>query len=338
MTTTKKRAVKSIEVDTFQWAEMINSQFGPKSEALRCVLNVILRYMRRRNRAWPSQELIAQRAQKSRRQTQRLLDKARFDGWLFVELMRRTDNGKNWKVSVYVPTVPASLSDHVKIGEWEEDPTYRNDERELDPVLTPERGDTQMTPRQHNDRENKDNATPHRGDTQMTPPSGTEPASVAEGHGGDIQMTLRDTSVTPALRHRGVISDTSWRHLEPIEAPFEAHGGVISGTSWRHPDGALSERELGGTKREPRGERAAGAAPTSPAPISRASTESPTETPTKTPSPDPATESNERFEKLCKAIQGMPEADDATIRLCVHGSTEDEVRFARRRLARKEAG
>jgi hypothetical protein len=176
------KPAQSIDVDIYQWGEMINSRFGPSSEALRCVLNVLLRHMGRRNGAWPSQITIADRSQKSRRQTQRLLDEAQLTGWLKVQLMRRTDNGSNWKVSVYRATVPAGLADYVPPRPGEDDPTYRNDENAV-PELTPERedtalsaprtngGDTQMTPRQQNDRENKDNAAPHRGVTQMTPPS-----------------------------------------------------------------------------------------------------------------------------------------------------------------------
>jgi len=62
-------------------------------------------------------------------------------------------------------------------------------------------------------------------------------------------------------------------------------------------------------------------------------------TPTPSPSPKPDAVFEERIEKICRVIQAMPpETDDEHIKRCVYESTSGEVRIARRRLARKEAG
>ena len=52
------------------------------------------------------------------------------------------------------------------------------------------------------------------------------------------------------------------------------------------------------------------------------------------PTPTPATENDRRLDRLCRVIQDMPEADDPTVKICVHGSTLGEVRIARRMIAK----
>jgi hypothetical protein len=306
-----KPMAECIDVDAYQWRKMLMSPHGPRSQNARLVALAIHMHMSGDNpEAWPSQELIAECSQVSVRQTRRLIEQLQSTGWLKVQLMRRAEGGHNWKLSVYSPTVPAHLAEHVPPRPWEEDPTYRRTDTKR-PTFTPEGPDTQMSA-----------ASPEGPDTQMSSPStsGTPERSVTRHEGADISDEGAD------------ILDPSTGHLTPKVRTFSTKDRT-SGC----PTNSYLNSE--GTKKESKKERAAGAAPVGeseilriiprPRPEGGATAMTPCEA-RPILRPDPPTDSPEdRIAKLRKLIASLPDWPDEQIRQSYPSATLEEVRQAR---------
>jgi hypothetical protein len=100
-------------LDRWSWCDLIASKHGPTDPSTRLVLLVISLHMNAQGeRAWPSQNHVAERSALSVRSVREHLKRAESAGWISVKQRRQA--GRAWFVSEYRPAVPPALLDLVK--------------------------------------------------------------------------------------------------------------------------------------------------------------------------------------------------------------------------------
>lgn len=126
---------RGIDVDEWQWREMLLSEHGPSSPSERLVALVIYTHMSSgKPFAWPSQETIARRSQLSGRQVRRLTQNLSDAGWLCAKaggpsFQRR--NPKGWRITTYSPYVPEHLEQFVPQRPFKSSLTYVREDTQM---------------------------------------------------------------------------------------------------------------------------------------------------------------------------------------------------------------
>jgi len=125
--------MQPVEVDAWQWRQMMLSEHGPPKENARLVALAVARDVGVSQRdAWPAQKTIARNAQVGLRTAQRLLTELAEQGWCVRG--RGPTTGKGWALTAYTFTVPAHLEEFIPAHPWEDDPTW---ERGVKDVASP---------------------------------------------------------------------------------------------------------------------------------------------------------------------------------------------------------
>jgi hypothetical protein len=105
--------VERISVSPWQWRQALLDRHAPSEPAARVVALVVEAHMSRNEAvAWPSQQEIAARARLSERTVRRAIDALDKCGWIKRRLEKRP--GRQWKLTIYEPAVPATLAHTIK--------------------------------------------------------------------------------------------------------------------------------------------------------------------------------------------------------------------------------
>jgi hypothetical protein len=117
----------ALEIERWQWRELIASEHGPADPSTRLVLFVIALHMNQRgDNAFPSQATIARRTALSERSVRTHLARAAKAGWIQISQKRRA--GQAYFVNQYVATIPDKLAGLCASKPWEDDRTWRRPE------------------------------------------------------------------------------------------------------------------------------------------------------------------------------------------------------------------
>ena len=189
-----------LPVDRWQWEQLIMSKHGPRSTSVRLALVAIAACASNsQTQAWPSQELVAERAGLSPRQVKRLLQDAESSGWVHRSMAHKP--GQRWRYTVYDFTVPSELFEAIPAHPWEQDPKLRRGAT----------GDTQSG----------------IGVTSMTPGQPRESSrGVDEGTNGADKVTSTVDEVTKAPSDKVTNGVDEVTQLWPMKSPSEVSSQV----------------------------------------------------------------------------------------------------------------